>query len=61
MDDRPTVEEVLEQQRALYPEQALTSTMQQPLGADEAATINSGGDVVDVGPDDVEIEGPNLA
>ena len=59
-DDPPTVEEVLEEQWARHPEQALTSTMQQPLHAEEAATIEAGGDVVDAGREgEVEIEGPN--
>jgi len=62
VDHPPTVDEVLEQQRALHPEQALTSSMQQRLHADEAAAIEAGGQVVDDGPGGrLEIEGPNSA
>lgn len=62
VDHPPTIDEVLEQQRTLHPEQAVTSSTQQPRHADEAAAIEAGGQVVDDGPGGgLEIEGPNSA
>jgi hypothetical protein len=62
VDHPPTVDEVLEQQRALHSEQAMTSSMQQPRHAEEGAAIEAGGQVVDDGPGGgLEIEGPNSA
>jgi hypothetical protein len=62
VDHPPTVDEVLVQQRALHPEQAMTSSMQQPTHTGEAAAIEAGGHVVDDGPGGgLEIEGPNSA
>lgn len=74
VEDPPTVDEVLERQRAEHPDQAATSS-QQPDGdsdpsdpgstsrsADEAATLDAGGQLVDE-PDGGApgIEGPNSA
>ena len=61
VDHPPTIDEVLEQQRALHPEQAVISSIQQSRHADEAAAIEAGGQVVDDGPGGPQIEGPNSA
>jgi hypothetical protein len=60
--DPPTVDDVLERQRAEYPEQARTSSMAGPASEEEAATEEAGGEVVDREPDGSrDIEGPNSA
>jgi hypothetical protein len=59
--DPPTVDEVVERQRAEHPERARTSTMAAPITEDERATIDAGGEPVATTEDGVEVEGPNSA
>jgi hypothetical protein len=62
VDDPPTVDEVLEQQRIKHPEQVPTSTMQPATTREESATADAGGEIV--GHDSeggLDIEGPNSA
>jgi hypothetical protein len=62
VEDPPTVDEVLERQRAEAPEQARTSTMQPPLSGEERAAIDAGGEVTEpTSGDHLDIEGPNSA
>ena len=62
VDDPPTVDEVIDRQRIEHPEQAATSSLRPGSSAEEAATRDAGGDVVDREPDgSLDIEGPNSA
>jgi hypothetical protein len=62
VDDPPTVDEVIEQQRIDHPEQAATSTLTSGLTEEEAAAEDAGGDEVGREPDGApDIEGPNSA
>jgi hypothetical protein len=61
VEDPPTVEEVLEQQRREYPEQARTAMHNPPMSAEEQAAVEAGGEPVAGSDDGVEVEGPNSA
>jgi hypothetical protein len=60
--DPPTVDEVLERQRAEHPDQADTSPPRSAPSGEEVATAEAGGEVVGREPSGgVDIEGPNSA
>lgn len=62
VEDPPTVDEVLEQQRQEYPEQACTAMRHRPMSEEEQAALAAGGTPVvasDAPGADVEVEGPN--
>jgi hypothetical protein len=60
--DPPTVEEVVERQRAQHPDQAKTSAFNSTPTAEELAAAEAGGEVVESQPaDHPDIEGPNSA
>jgi len=57
----PTVDEVAELQRELYPEQAESSMMQPGLTDQERAALAAGGEPREGESGRVDIEGPNSA
>lgn len=62
VDHPPTVDEVLERQRAEHPDQAVTSTMQPPGSGEEQATMEAGGQPSGRESDgSLDVEGPNPA
>jgi hypothetical protein len=58
-DDPPTVDEVLEEQRREYPDQARTAMHNPPMSPEEQAAVEAGGEPVAGSEQGVEVEGPN--